>query len=277
LREDSHRCRFESQTMNTPTTPQAAQVLSDAKQALQGLLSNIRRDAPHLSGKAMGFAEQVIEKIAKLQAAPQAAQDAADALRGHIRTLRLSGRDDGMVEDMEKAANALDCCTAPQAAQGAWEVAAKCRVCGGSGKVEQFTSAAAPRVMVACPGCAGDGKCRTPQGCDQHGCHGGCLPVGDTHPAPSPAVAVPDEMETVDLIGVKADGSEHALGKAPMPPRMKARDLAREQFGSFVDDDGSDGDLCFAALETLIDWLVAQGWRCAALATHQAQTAQGDA
>jgi hypothetical protein len=86
------------------------------------------------------------------------------------------------------------------------------------------------------------------------------------HPATSPAVAVPDEGETVDLIGVKADGSEQALGKAPMPPRMKARDLAREQFGSFV-----------AALETLIDWLVAQGWRYAALATQQAQTAQGDA
>lgn len=30
------------------------------------------------------------------------------ALRGHIKTLRYSGRNDGMVEDMEKAANALD-------------------------------------------------------------------------------------------------------------------------------------------------------------------------
>jgi hypothetical protein len=263
--------------MNTPTTPQAAQVLSDDESAahLDTILRACGLAAPqHLNERTrdrilVAIREHESSVIAKLQAAPQAAQDAADALRGHIRTLRLSGRDDGMVEDMEKAANALDCCTAPQAAQGAWEVAAKCRVCGGSGKVEQFTSAAAPRVMVACPGCAGDGKCRTPQGCDQHGCHGGCLPVGDTHPAPSPAVAVPDEMETVDLIGVKADGSEHALGKAPMPPRMKARDLAREQFGPFVDDDGSDGDLCFAALETLIDWLVAQGWKCAALATQQ--------
>jgi hypothetical protein len=66
--------------MNTPTTPQAAQVLSDAKQALQGLLSNIRRDAPHLSGKAMGLAEQVIEQIAKLHAAPQAAHGVGDVV-----------------------------------------------------------------------------------------------------------------------------------------------------------------------------------------------------
>ena len=33
---------------------------------------------------------------------------AAEALRGHIRTLRLAGRNDGMVEDMEKAADILE-------------------------------------------------------------------------------------------------------------------------------------------------------------------------
>ncbi|MNK14383.1 hypothetical protein D3C87_325020 [compost metagenome] len=32
----------------------------------------------------------------------------AFALRGHIQTLRLSGRNDGMVEDMERAVEALE-------------------------------------------------------------------------------------------------------------------------------------------------------------------------
>lgn len=34
--------------------------------------------------------------------------DIAFALRAHIKTLRLSGRNDGMVEDMEKAATELE-------------------------------------------------------------------------------------------------------------------------------------------------------------------------
>lgn len=66
--------------------------------------------------------------------------------------------------------------------------------------------------------------------------------------------------DRVTLVGVRADGSEKVLGTAPTPVRMKARELAREQFGWFEDDDGSDAELCFGAMDQLIDWMLAQGW-----------------
>lgn len=60
------------------------------------------------------------------------------------------------------------------------------------------------------------------------------------------------EADTVQVFGVK-DGKETLLGTAPMPPRMKAREIAREYFGHFEDDDGSDAELCFGAMEQLIE------------------------
>lgn len=60
------------------------------------------------------------------------------------------------------------------------------------------------------------------------------------------------DADTVQVYGVK-DGVQTLIGSAPMPPRMKARELAREQFGHFEDGDGSDAELCFGALEQLID------------------------
>lgn len=67
-----------------------------------------------------------------------------------------------------------------------------------------------------------------------------------------PPAAVPmTDADTVQVFGVK-DGKETLLGTAPMPARMKARELARENFGNFEDGDGSDAELCFGALEQLI-------------------------
>lgn len=66
--------------------------------------------------------------------------------------------------------------------------------------------------------------------------------------------------DQVDLVGVRANGEHVNLGKIAMPPRMKAREIARSQFGGFQDDDGSDAELCFGALEEFIDWRVKQGW-----------------
>ena len=70
----------------------------------------------------------------------------------------------------------------------------------------------------------------------------------------------PSDAETVDLIGVRDDGTHVNLGKISMPPRMKAREIARSYFGPFEDDDASDAEMCFGALETFLDWLVKQGW-----------------
>lgn len=80
-----------------------------------------------------------------------------------------------------------------------------------------------------------------------------------THPAPVQTQPEP-VAELVELVGVK-NGVETSLGKVAMPPRMKAREIAREQFGAFQDDDGSDADFCFGALETLIDWMFQQGYK----------------
>ena len=52
-------------------------------------------------------------------------------------------------------------------------------------------------------------------------------------------------MDAVNLLGVMAGGSTEMLGAVPMPPRMKAREIASEYFGHFTED----------------DWLETQGWR----------------
>jgi len=67
-----------------------------------------------------------------------------------------------------------------------------------------------------------------------------------------PAVESMTDSDTVQVYGVK-NGQQTLIGTAPIPPRMKARELARAQFGHFEDDDGSDADLCFCALEQLIE------------------------
>lgn len=84
---------------------------------------------------------------------------------------------------------------------------------------------------------------------------GECAEVAKPAPVQQEPVA-----ELVELVGVK-NGVETSLGKVAMPPRMKAREIAREQFGAFQDDDGSDADFCFGALETLIDWMFQQGYK----------------
>lgn len=78
------------------------------------------------------------------------------------------------------------------------------------------------------------------------------------------------QVEQVELYGVK-DGVQTHLGMIAMPPRMKAREIAREQFGHFDDGDGSDAELCFGALEQMIDWMFKQGFQFHAGATPAAQ------
>jgi hypothetical protein len=63
----------------------------------------------------------------------------------------------------------------------------------------------------------------------------------------------------VDLVGVKADGTQDVLGKVAMPPAMKAREIVRNYFGEPVVD-GDEADLCLAALQDFEAWLLEQGW-----------------
>lgn len=66
------------------------------------------------------------------------------------------------------------------------------------------------------------------------------------------------EMEQVNVIGMKSDGSSDLIGTIPMPPSMKMREIAKQYFGEIGPDD--DGDLCVAALEDFHAWLLKQGW-----------------
>ena len=79
-------------------------------------------------------------------------------------------------------------------------------------------------------------------------------------PAPQQEAQEPSHRETVDVVGVRSNGEHVNLEKIAMPPRMKAREIAIEQFGSFKDDDGSDAEMCFGALEYFLEWLIQQGW-----------------
>lgn len=62
--------------------------------------------------------------------------------------------------------------------------------------------------------------------------------------APEPELLQPppgvDPRDTVTVLGDRADGSRVVLGTAAMSPQAKLRELAREQFGHFDEDDFSN-------------------------------------
>jgi hypothetical protein len=69
-----------------------------------------------------------------------------------------------------------------------------------------------------------------------------------------------DKSDTVELYGMK-DGIQVHLGQAPMPPRMKAKEIVVSVFGHFDEhDDMDDGDaaLCFSCMTELIDYMTKQ-------------------
>jgi hypothetical protein len=77
--------------------------------------------------------------------------------------------------------------------------------------------------------------------------------------------------DTVNVIGVKADGSSDLLGTAPMPAGMKRREIARDMCGVLSDDEsGTAGDFCLWALEQYHEWLVQQGWQAPPLVVSPA-------
>jgi hypothetical protein len=77
--------------------------------------------------------------------------------------------------------------------------------------------------------------------------------------------------ETMNLIGVKADGSSDLLGTVPLSPMIKRKDIAREQFGPLSpDESGTDADCCLWALDQYHEWLVQQGWQAPPLVVSPA-------
>lgn len=80
-------------------------------------------------------------------------------------------------------------------------------------------------------------------------------------------------VDTVEVVGIK-NGKEHALGTMPMPPMMKARELVREQFGHFQEEDGSEADMAMYVCEALVKHMVAAGWRLASPPPHKAEGAE---
>jgi hypothetical protein len=67
--------------------------------------------------------------------------------------------------------------------------------------------------------------------------------------------------DIVNILGVKSDGSTVLLGTTQMSAEMKAAEIAREYFGNFTQDDGSNAEYCFCALLHLIEWMRQQGWK----------------
>ena len=67
--------------------------------------------------------------------------------------------------------------------------------------------------------------------------------------------AEPVALDTCELIGVRADGTEQALGKVRIPAKMKARELVQEQFGPIDEDGCNDAALAMYACEQLIAFM----------------------
>lgn len=59
--------------------------------------------------------------------------------------------------------------------------------------------------------------------------------------------------DDVSVYGVSANGETKLLGTTLMSPKLKARELATEQFGGFVEGDGSDAEMCHYALEQMAE------------------------
>lgn len=61
--------------------------------------------------------------------------------------------------------------------------------------------------------------------------------------------------ESIVLLGVKADGTEHVLGTVTMPPTMKAREIVRKMVGEPDEEVGNDAAQALWCCEQLIDWM----------------------
>lgn len=61
--------------------------------------------------------------------------------------------------------------------------------------------------------------------------------------------------DTVNIIGVKADGSADLLGQARMTPKMKAREIVLSYFGRIDEESADEGAMALWACEELAEWM----------------------
>lgn len=73
--------------------------------------------------------------------------------------------------------------------------------------------------------------------------------------APQPQQAAP--ADTVQLVGVKADGSEHNLGTIRMPAKMKAREIVRDMIGPIDEEAGNEAAFALWCCELLLEYVAA--------------------
>ena len=125
-------------------------------------------------------------------------------------------------------------------------------------RAEEFADAAltqsAPQASQT--GCVGPADRKLPCG------HCGSLPGQSCLAFPvyvAPLQAEPEASgnasDTVQLFGVRSDGTEVLVGAARTPPKMMAREIVRQMFGEIDEEAGDAGAMALWCCEQLIDWL----------------------
>lgn len=69
------------------------------------------------------------------------------------------------------------------------------------------------------------------------------------------------EADLCEIFGKRPDGSQELLGKGPMPPAMKARELLRDYGFDTPDDEDSESAFALAVCEDLVAWMLKVGWQ----------------
>lgn len=69
-------------------------------------------------------------------------------------------------------------------------------------------------------------------------------------------------METMQVFGVKPNGSTDLIGTAPISHTMKMKDIVRNYIGEPSDDPdcNDEATTCLWALRDYHHWLLSQGW-----------------
>jgi hypothetical protein len=67
-------------------------------------------------------------------------------------------------------------------------------------------------------------------------------------------------IETVNIVGVRSDGTEVSLGQGVMTPNLKIPEILNN-YGFSERFDPDEFESAKAAMEDLIAWMIKQGWK----------------